>query len=143
MDIKYDISKFKNSKIEDAKDSVSIEEPLEMKLKYKIDDDDFYLRIKMAGAKYTQLFETSVYHMPSKSVRKREDNEIDINPQYNKSLRNFIMITNRNIRNLGINYINDHWFVFQTIKSWYNLGGVFTINDEYLCLGMLEDKSNC
>ena len=28
MDIKYDISKFKNSKIEEAKDSVSIEEPL-------------------------------------------------------------------------------------------------------------------
>ena len=35
MDIKYDISKFKNSKIEEAKDSVSIEEPLEMRLKYK------------------------------------------------------------------------------------------------------------
>jgi len=38
MDIKYNISKFKNSKIEEAKDSVSIEEPLEMRLKYKIDD---------------------------------------------------------------------------------------------------------
>jgi len=38
MDIKYDISKFKNSKIEETKDSVSIEEPLEMRLKYKIDD---------------------------------------------------------------------------------------------------------
>ena len=36
MDIKYDISKFKNSKIEETKDSVSIEEPLEMRLKYKI-----------------------------------------------------------------------------------------------------------
>ena len=38
MDIKYDISKFKNSKIEETKDSISIEEPLEMRLKYKIDD---------------------------------------------------------------------------------------------------------
>ena len=55
-----------------------------------VDDDDFYLRIKMSGAKYCQLFETAVYHMPSKSVRKREDNEIDINPQYIKSIRNFI-----------------------------------------------------
>ena len=39
MDIKYDISKFKNSKIERAKDSVSVEEPLEMRLKYKINND--------------------------------------------------------------------------------------------------------
>tara|TARA_B100000287_G_scaffold114172_1_gene106297 strand:+ start:2366 stop:3562 length:1197 start_codon:yes stop_codon:yes gene_type:complete len=58
--------------------------------KYMVDDDDFYLRLKMAGAKYCQLFETAVYHMPSKSVRMREDNQIDINPQYEKSLRNFI-----------------------------------------------------
>lgn len=62
----------------------------ELFLKYMVDDDDFYLRIKMSGAKYCQLFETAVYHMPSKSVRKREDNEIDINPQYIKSIRNFI-----------------------------------------------------
>ena len=62
----------------------------ELFLKYMVDDDDFYLRIKMSGAKYTQLFETAVYHMPSKSVRMREDNEIDINPQYNKSMRNFV-----------------------------------------------------
>ena len=35
MDIKYNISKLKNSKIEELKDSVSVEEPLEMRLKYK------------------------------------------------------------------------------------------------------------
>ena len=35
MDIKYSISKFKNSNIEEVKDSVSVEEPLEMRLKYK------------------------------------------------------------------------------------------------------------
>ena len=35
MDIKYKISKLKNSKIEELKDSVSVEEPLEMRLKYK------------------------------------------------------------------------------------------------------------
>ena len=38
MDIKYNVSKFKNSKLEEVKDSVSIEEPLEMRLKYKRDD---------------------------------------------------------------------------------------------------------
>ena len=59
-------------------------------LKYMVDDDDFYLRIKMSGAKYCQLFETAVYHMPSKSVRMREDGQVDIDGQYNKSLRNFI-----------------------------------------------------
>jgi len=35
MDIKYNISKLKNSKIEELKDFVSVEEPLEMRLKYK------------------------------------------------------------------------------------------------------------
>ena len=35
MDIKYKISKLKNSKIEELNDSVSVEEPLEMRLKYK------------------------------------------------------------------------------------------------------------
>ena len=38
MNIKYKVSKFKNSKLEEVKDSVSIEEPLEMRLKYKKDD---------------------------------------------------------------------------------------------------------
>ena len=35
MDIKYNVSKFKDSKIQEVKDSVSIEEPLEMSIKYK------------------------------------------------------------------------------------------------------------
>jgi len=63
----------------------------ELFLKYMVDDDDFYLRIKMAGAKYTQLFETAVYHMPSKSVRQREDDlQVDLDGQYQRSIRNFI-----------------------------------------------------
>ena len=33
MDIKYSISKYKNSKIQETKDSISVEEPLEMNLK--------------------------------------------------------------------------------------------------------------
>ena len=35
MDIKYTVSKLKNSKIQEIKDSVSVEEPLEIRLKYK------------------------------------------------------------------------------------------------------------
>ncbi len=35
MDIKYSISKYKNSSIQEFKDSVSVEEPLEMRLKFK------------------------------------------------------------------------------------------------------------
>ena len=58
--------------------------------KYMVDDDDFYLRVKMSGAKYCQLFETAVYHMPSKSVRMREDSQKNFDVQYHKSIRNFI-----------------------------------------------------
>ncbi len=35
MDIKYNVSKLINSKLEEVKDSVSVEEPLEMRLRYK------------------------------------------------------------------------------------------------------------
>ena len=35
MDIKYNVSKIKGSKEEIVKDAVSVEEPLEMRLKYK------------------------------------------------------------------------------------------------------------
>ena len=64
-------------------------------LKYMVDDDDFYLRVKNSNYRYTQLFETAVYHMPSKSVRMREDgkngeNNPDFQKQYLKSHRNFI-----------------------------------------------------
>ena len=39
MDIKYIISKFKNSEIKKIKDPVSVEEPLEMRLKFKKDNE--------------------------------------------------------------------------------------------------------
>ena len=35
MNIKYNVTKLRNNKIEDIKDFVSIEEPLEMNLKFK------------------------------------------------------------------------------------------------------------
>ncbi len=38
MDIKYNVSKYKSSKIQEIKDSISIEEPLEMRLRFKKND---------------------------------------------------------------------------------------------------------
>ncbi len=38
MDIKYNVSKYKDSKIQKIKDSVSVEEPLEMRLRFKKND---------------------------------------------------------------------------------------------------------
>jgi len=38
MDIKYNVSKYKNSKIQEIKDSISIEEPLEIRLRFKKND---------------------------------------------------------------------------------------------------------
>tara|TARA_B000000557_G_scaffold60264_1_gene47136 strand:+ start:178 stop:342 length:165 start_codon:yes stop_codon:yes gene_type:complete len=37
MDIKYNVVKLKDSSTEEIKDFVSVEEPLEMNLKYKVD----------------------------------------------------------------------------------------------------------
>ena len=37
MDIKYNVVKLKNGSTEEIKDSISVEEPLEMNLKYKVD----------------------------------------------------------------------------------------------------------
>ena len=63
-------------------------------LKYMIEDDDFYLRVKMSGAKYTQVFETAVYHIPSRSTKYKgdivnEQGSDDWNYQYAKSAKNF------------------------------------------------------
>ena len=38
MDIKYNVTKLRDNNTEDIKDSVSVEEPLEMSLKFKIND---------------------------------------------------------------------------------------------------------
>jgi GT2 family glycosyltransferase len=64
-------------------------------LKYMVDDDDFYLRLKMAGAKMWQTFETAVYHMCSRSTKFKDDivtdkGSRDWNEQHLKSTRNFV-----------------------------------------------------
>ncbi len=38
MDIKYNVINFKNNNKEEIKDHISVEEPLEMNLRYKKDD---------------------------------------------------------------------------------------------------------
>ena len=38
MDIKYNVSKYKDSKIQEIKDSISVEEPLEMRLRFKMNE---------------------------------------------------------------------------------------------------------
>ena len=106
MDIKYDISKFKNSKIEEAKDSVSIEEPLEMKLKYKIDDkwQTQNLSITMRtpgndedlvrGFLYNERIIENINQI--ENIEKQGDDVGDYN------LKNTIQATINNIQNLEI-----------------------------------------
>ena len=106
MDIKYDISKFKNSKIEEAKDSVSIEEPLEMRLKYKIDDkwQTQNLSITMRtpgndedlvrGFLYNERIIENINQI--ENIEKQGDDVGDYN------LKNIIQATINNIQNLEI-----------------------------------------
>ena len=106
MDIKYDISKFKNSKIEETKDSVSIEEPLEMRLKYKIDDkwQTQNLSITMRtpgndedlvrGFLYNERIIENINQI--ENIEKQGDDVGDYN------LKNIIQATINNIQNLEI-----------------------------------------
>ena len=106
MDIKYDISKFKNSKIEETKDSVSIEEPLEMRLKYKINDkwQTQNLSITMRtpgndedlvrGFLYNERIIENINQI--ENIEKQGDDVGDYN------LKNIIQATINNIQNLEI-----------------------------------------
>ena len=53
MDIKYNITKIKNSKKDTTKDFVSVEEPLEMRLKYrkngKIENQNISITMRTPG----------------------------------------------------------------------------------------------
>jgi GT2 family glycosyltransferase len=67
----------------------------ELFLKYMVDDDDFYLRMKMAGASYVQIKGTYVYHFCSRSTKYAGDNFLKTGSdtwitQYQKSSRNFL-----------------------------------------------------
>ena len=63
-------------------------------LKYMVDDDDLYLRVKLSGARYGQARQAAVYHFGSRSTRFLGD-RLDQEPsgewaaQYYMSIRNF------------------------------------------------------
>ncbi len=63
-------------------------------LKYMVDDDDLYLRVKLSGARYGQARQAAVYHFGSRSTRFLGD-RLDEKPsdewaaQYYMSIRNF------------------------------------------------------
>ncbi|NCC25178.1 MAG: glycosyltransferase family 2 protein [Deltaproteobacteria bacterium] len=60
-------------------------------LKYMADDDDLYIRVKLAGARVGQIRDTSVYHFCSKSTKfSNNKNDREWMNQYMKSQRNFI-----------------------------------------------------
>ena len=52
MDIKYNVIKLKNNKEEEIKDHISVEEPLEMSLRYK-KDGDWQSRTHHLSPRYT------------------------------------------------------------------------------------------
>ena len=106
MDIKYDISKFKNSKIEEAKDFVTFEEPLEIRLKYKIDDKWKTQNISITmrtpgndedlvrGFLYNERIIENINQI--ENIKKQGDDVGDYN------LKNIIEATINNIQNLEI-----------------------------------------
>ena len=63
-------------------------------LKYMVDDDDLYLRVKLSGARYGQARQAAVYHFGSRSTRFAGD-DVTAEPsdewaaQYYMSIRNF------------------------------------------------------
>ena len=61
MDIKYNVVKLKDGSTEEIKDSVSVEEPLEMSLKYKA-DGKYHLRSKFETADMSTREDALQFH---------------------------------------------------------------------------------
>ncbi len=64
-------------------------------LKYMVDDDDLYLRAKLAGARMAQVMDAAVYHFGSRSTRFfGDDISAQLSPaweqQFRRSHRNFV-----------------------------------------------------
>ena len=140
MDIKYDISKFKNSKIEETKDSVSIEEPLEMRLKYKIDDkwQTQNLSITMRtpgndedlvrGFLYNERIIENINQI--ENIEKQGDDVGDYN------LKNIIQATINNIQNLEIGKLKRNFLTNSScgVCGKTSLDSIEVIKDEKLDL---------
>lgn len=63
-------------------------------LKYMIDDDDLYLRVKLSGARFAQVLDAAVYHFGSRSTRFAGDEIGEKSEvwkaQFARSERNFV-----------------------------------------------------
>ena len=148
MDIKYDISKFKNSKIEETKDSVSIEEPLEMRLKYKIDDkwQTQNLSITMRtpgndedlvrGLLYNERIIENINQI--ENIEKQGDDVGDYN------LKNIIQATINNIQNLEIGKLKRNFLTNSScgVCGKTSLDSIEVIKDEKLDLScpLIKEK---
>jgi len=148
MDIKYDISKFKNSKIEETKDSVSIEEPLEMRLKYKIDDkwQTQNLSITMRtpgndedlvrGFLYNERIIENINQI--ENIEKQGDDVGDYN------LKNIIQATINNIQNLEIGKLKRNFLTNSScgVCGKTSLDSIEVIKDEKLDLScpLIKEK---
>ena len=140
MDIKYDISKFKNSKIVETKDSVSIEEPLEMRLKYKINDkwQTQNLSITMRtpgndedlvrGFLYNERIIENINQI--ENIEKQGDDVGDYN------LKNIIQATINNIQNLEIGKLKRNFLTNSScgVCGKTSLDSIEVIKDEKLDL---------
>jgi FdhD protein len=140
MDIKYDISKFKNSKIEEAKDFVTIEEPLEIRLKYKIDDkwQTQNLSITMRtpgndedlvrGFLYNERIIKNINQI--ENIEKLGDDVGDYN------LKNIIQATINNIQNLEIGKLKRNFLTNSScgVCGKTSLDSIEVIKDEKLDL---------
>ena len=106
MDIKYNVSKYKDSKIQEIKDSISVEEPLEMRLRFKKSDkwETQNISITMRTPNNDQdlirgfLFNEGIIENLDEidSIEQKGDNVGDYN------LKNVIEATINNTKNLDI-----------------------------------------
>ena len=106
MDIKYNITKFKNNKTEQIKDLISVEEPLEMMLRYKKNNKWNNLNISItmrtpgndedliAGFLYNESIVENISQI--EKIEKKGDKVGDYN------IQNKIVATINNIKNIEI-----------------------------------------
>ena len=148
MNIKYNISKFKNLKIEETKDSVSIEEPLEMRLKYKIDNkwktqnlsitmrtpgnDEDLIR----GFLYNERIIEDVNQI--ENIEKQGDDVGDYN------LQNIIQATINNIENLEIGKLKRNFLTNSScgVCGKTSLDSIEVIKDKKLDLSYPQISKN-
>ena len=106
MDIKYIISKIKNSEIEKIKDPVSVEEPLEMRLKFKKDNEwvsqNISITMRTPGSDEDLIRGFLLNEKIIKNVNKITSIEQIGDPVGDYNLKNIIEATINDTKNLDI-----------------------------------------